>query len=316
MNARFVKLAGLAVLMAVSLWPGRASAQVDLSGQWAQIVSGDAKFRGPGPDLGDQAAIPLSEDGRALVASYSYSQISMPERMCMIWSQNYISITGHQIMIERINDPINGGTVGWGISSGGSDRSPLPIWIDGRPHPSENDIHMFSGFTTGLWEPGGVLTGHMTHMARGISQRNGSPLSDQAKMTIHLTRHGDFLTIMTVTEDPIYLEAPLVMAASFRRNPVGNALPVNAPCYPLSEVPSLDPPGTVPHNLPGQNADLNLYGQQFNLPPEVALGGKGHDDPSFRKTFADKYKIPGECHVRDQGRLDCIPGPPPERQGR
>lgn len=312
MSAKFMSVTCLAVLITVSLWPARATAQVDLSGQWAPIISGDAKFRGPGPDLGDQAAIPLNEEGRAIVASYSHSQISMPERMCMIWSQNYITITGHQIMIERINDPVNGGTIGWAISSGGSDRSPLPIWIDGRPHPSDNDLHTFNGFATGEWE-GGVLTGHVTHMARGITQRNGAPLSDQATMTIHLVRHGDFLEIITITEDPIYLDEPYVMAASFRRNPVGNALPVNAPCYPLSEVPSLDAPGTVPHYLPGENPDLETYAKQFNLPLEAALGGKGHSDPSFRKTLKDTYQIPAECHVLDPARLDCIPGPPPKR---
>jgi hypothetical protein len=312
MSARFVTVTGLAVLMTVSLWPSRASAQVDLTGQWAQIVSGNAKYRGPGPDIGDQPEIPLNEDARAFVASYAYSSISMPERMCMVWSQDYITITGHQIMIERINDPVNGGTVGWGISSGGSDRSPLPIWIDGRPHPSDNDMHTTNGFTTGTWE-GGVLTGHMTHMARGITQRNGAPLSDKATMTIHVTRHDDYLEIMTITEDPVYLEAPYVVSTSYRRNPIGNALPVNAPCYPLSEVPSLDVPGTVPHWLPGQNADLNLYGKQFNIPPEIVLGGKGHDDPSIRKTLKDSYKIPAECHVLDGGRQDCIVGPPPKQ---
>jgi len=311
MRARFLSVPGLAVLMLMSLWPAHALAQVDLSGQWAPIISGDAKFRGPGPDIGDQAAIPLNEEGRAFVATYSYSSISMPERVCMHWSQDYVTFTGHQITLSRMDDPVNGAVAGWYLSSGGSDRSPMPIWIDGRPHPSENDIHTFNAFTTGLWE-GGILTGHMDHMKRGITQRNGSPLSDEAKMTIHFIRHGELMTILTMTEDPIYLEEPYVMAASFRLNPVGNALPVNAPCYPVTEVPRLDAPGTVPHYLPGTNQYLDGFAKQFNLPLEAALGGKGHSDPAFRKTMKDKYKIPGECHVRDRARMDCIPGPLPK----
>jgi len=313
MSARLMRLARLAagILLIVALCPAPASAQVDLTGQWAPIISGDAKFRGPGPDLGDQAPIPLSEEGKAVVATYSYSMISMPERMCMHWSQDYITFTGHQIGIQRVDDPVNGGVVAWGISSGGSDRSPLPIWMDGREHPSPNDLHTFNAFTTGQWD-GGVLTGHMTHMKKGITQRNGAPLSDQATMTIHVVRHGDFLEILTITEDPIYLAGPYVMAASYRRNPIGNALPVNAPCYPLTEVPRLDTPGTVPHYLPGENPYLNDFGKQFNLPPSAALGGPNNMYPEFRKTLEKDYKIPNECHVRDPARLDCIPGPLPK----
>ena len=308
MSSRFVSLTGAAILLSLSLKPVPAFAQVDLSGQWGAINQSDARTRGPGPDLMDQTTVPLNAEGKAVAASYSYSTISMPDRMCMDWSQDYITFAPHAIMIERLDDPVNGGIAAWRVSAGGSDRATMPIWIDGRPHPSPNDLHTFNGFTTGLWE-GGVLTGHMTHMARGLTARNGSPLSDQAKMTIHITRHADILTIMTLTEDPIYLDAPLVQAGSYRINPVGNAGPVNPPCYPLTEVPRLDVPGTVPHYLPGQNPNLETFAKAHNLGLETVSGGAENAYPEYRKKLKDTYKIPGECHVRDQGRQDCLPGP-------
>ena len=304
MSRRFVSLAG-AALLAVS---APAYAQVDLSGQWAALNMNDARTRGPGPDLMDQTTIPLNDEGKAVAASYSYSTISMPDRMCMDWSQDYITFAPHAIMIERVDDPVNGGLAAVRISAGGSDRATMPIWLDGRAHPSENDIHTFNGFTTGQWD-GGVLTGHMTHMARGLTARNGSPLSDQATMTIHATRHGDILEIMTVTVDPVYLTAPYVQSGAYRINPVGNAGPVNPPCYPLTEVPRLDVPGTVPHYLPGQNPNEKTFADAHNLPLDVIRGGADNTAPEFRKKLKDTYKIPGECHVRDQGRLDCLPGP-------
>src|SRR5262249_24094618 len=156
------------------------------------------------------------EEGRAVGLSFSYSSVSMPERLSMDWSQDVITFAApHGIMIERLDDAVNGSVLAWRISAGGTHRPPLPIWMDARPHPSENDLHTFNGFTTGRWE-GTALTGQMTHMKRGITSRNGAPLSDQAKMTIHLVRHGDLLTITTVTEDPIYLDAPFVQAVSYR----------------------------------------------------------------------------------------------------
>jgi hypothetical protein len=305
--SRCVTVAGAAILLTLSFRPVPAFAQVvDLSGQWAAINQSDARTRGPGPDLVDYSVLPLNDEGRAAALSYSYSTISMPERMCMDWSEDYITFAPHAIMIERVDDPVNGAIVAWKISAGGSDRAPMPIWIDGRPHPSPNDLHTFGGFATGQWE-GGVLTGHLTHMKRGLTARNGAPLSDQATMTIHVVRHGNILTIMTLTEDPIYLDAPLVQAGTYRLNLAGNAAPVNPPCYPLTEVPRLDVPGTVPHYLPGANPNLETFAKSHNLPLEAVLGGADHIYPEYRKKLKDQYTPPPACKVKDQGRLDCIP---------
>jgi hypothetical protein len=143
-----------AIVLTLALTPVPAFAQVDLSGQWAAFNMHDARTRGPGPDLVDWSTIPLSEEGRQRALAYSYSMISMPERMCMHWSQNYIAFAPHAIMIERINDPVNGNLIGIGVSSGGSDRAPMPIWLDGRPRPSPNANHTFGGFTLGRWNGG------------------------------------------------------------------------------------------------------------------------------------------------------------------
>jgi hypothetical protein len=311
--SRFTRIASAAILSTLSFGSLTASAQVDLSGQWLSLNHSDARARGPGPDLVDYTAVPLNDEGRAVALSYSYSMISMPERLCMDWSQDFITFAPpHGIMIERLEDPVNGGVVAWRISAGGTHRATLPIWMDGRSHPSENDLHTFNGFTTGRWE-GAVLTGQMTHMKRGVTTRNGAPLSDQVKMTIHVVRHGDLLTIMTRTEDPIYLDRPFVQAISYRINPVGNVGPVNPPCYPLTELSRLDVPGTVPHYLPGQNPSEKEFAEAHGLPLETVTGGADHMFPEYRKKLKDTYKIPPECHVRSAATLDCVPGPARKR---
>ena len=80
MSSRFVSLTGVAIFL-ISFQSVPAFAQVDLSGQWAAINQSDAKTRGPGPDLMDQTAIPLNEEGRAVAASYSsvsYTHLTLP----------------------------------------------------------------------------------------------------------------------------------------------------------------------------------------------------------------------------------------------
>ena len=306
---RSVSIVSAAVVVcALSLSAAPARAQVDLTGQWAALNQSEARTRIPGPDLGDFVNLPLNDEGRAVGLSYSYSMISMPDRMCMDWSENYITFAPHDISIQRVDDPVNGGILAWRISAGGSDRAPIPIWLDGRERPSENDLHTFAGFTTGKWE-GGILTGRMTHMARGLSARNGAPLSDQATMTIHVVRHGDRLTIMTITEDPIYLAAPFVQAGSYTLNPVGDILPVNPPCYPLTELARLDVPGTVPHFIPGTNRQADDFAKKHNLPLETALGGTEQIYPEYRKRLKAGYKIPPPCKITDPFLLDCNPVP-------
>jgi hypothetical protein len=278
-------------------------AQVDLAGQWQTINHLEARTRGPGPDLADYLGIPLNDEGRAVALSFSYTMVSMTERMCMYNSQNLLTNDAPSLEIARVNNPVNGNLIGWKLSGGGSVRDPLPIWLDGRQRPSQNGLHTSAGFTLGEWD-GPVLRGSMTHMKRGITARNGSPLSEQATMTIHIVRNEDILTILTVTEDPVYLEAPLAQSATFLFNPVGNVNPVNAPCYPIVEVPRLDQPGSVPHYLPGTNPFADEFAKRWNLPLEAAHGGAQTMYPEFRKKLKDGYKIPAPCKAN--ARQDCI----------
>ena len=292
-----------AIIATLSVSRGAAFAQVDLSGQWQTINHLEARTRGPGPDLADYLGIPLNDEGRAVALSFSYSMVSMTERMCMYNSQNLLTNDAPSLVIERINDRVNGALTGWQLSGGGSVRDPLPIWLDRRQRPSANGLHTFAGFTLGEWD-GPVLRGSMTHMKHGITARNGAPLSDRATMTVHIVRNEDILTILTVVEDPVFLEAPHATSATFRFNPLGNVNPVNAPCYPLAEVPRLDQPGTVPHYLPGTNPFADEFAKRWNLPLEAAHGGAQTMYPEFRKKLKDSYKIPAPCKNND--RQDCI----------
>jgi hypothetical protein len=293
-GSKLITIASAAALLLLTSMTRSVSAQVDLSGQWTAINQQDNMTRGPGPDLADYTGLPINDEARAVALAYSSAVLSMTERGCMDYTEDYITFAPHNIMIERVNDPVTGDVLAWRISAGGSDRAPIPIWMDGRPYPSANDAHTFSGFTTGEWE-GGTLTAHMTHMKRGIVRRNGAPLSDRATMTLHIVRHGDLLTIMTVTEDPIYLEEPLVQTGSYRLNPRGNAPPTNPTCFPFTELPSLDAPGTVPHFMPGRNPDAQTFARKYNLPLEAAYGGAQTIYPEYRKKLKDSYTMPAMC---------------------
>jgi len=55
-----------------------------------------------------------------------------------------------------------------------------------------------------------MLTITTTHLKANYIRRNGVPRSEKARPTEHWTRHGDYLTVTTVIEDPVFLTEPLV----------------------------------------------------------------------------------------------------------
>src|SRR4029453_19685544 len=83
------------------------------------------------------------------------------------------------------------------------------IGMDGRPHPSEFEPHTFMGFSTGVWE-GTMLTVTTTHVKQGWHRRENIPASDEVTVMEHYVKHGNTLSHVSITEDPIFLAEPLI----------------------------------------------------------------------------------------------------------
>ncbi len=287
-----------ALFLLLPLMSVPAFAQFDLAGQWEALQHSDWIDRGPGPDIADYTGLAINDAARSVALSYTAAVLAMTERGCLHYSENYITFAPHSLLLWSETDPSTGTLVAWKVSAGGNDRDPMTIWMDGRPHPSENDFYPFSGFTTGIWE-GGTLTTYTTHMKTGMLRRNGVPTSDKATMAMHWIRHGNLLTIMSVVEDPIYLEEPQVTTRTWQLNPRGNTPRLNPPCFPFTELPRLEAEGAVPHFLPGRNPEENTFSNMYHLPREAALGGAETLYPEYRKTLKD-YMAPPQC-----GRYCC-----------
>jgi hypothetical protein len=148
--------------------------------------------------------------------------------------------------------------------------------MDGRPHPPDYAAHTWQGFSTGHWE-GSTLVVNTTHLKAGWIRRNGLPLSDQATMTDLFIRHGDYLTHVSMVQDPYYLTEPLVKTNGFRRNLYGRMDPY--PCEAVVEV--VREKGAVPNHLPGKNNDLPEFAQRHHLPFEATRGGAETAYPEY-----------------------------------
>ena len=181
--------------------------QVDLSGYWHNPMQEDGLERGGGPLSGEYEGIPLTDAARARADAWSASILTVPERQCIPHPSDY-GPSFSNLEITKEVSPESHEVIAWHthISWMAPERT---IWMDGRPHPSEYAEHQWQGFSTGEWV-GNALKVTTTHMKFGTLQRNGVPASPRATLTEYFMRHGDMLTLMSVLDDPAYLEEPMI----------------------------------------------------------------------------------------------------------
>jgi hypothetical protein len=154
------------------------------------------------------------------------------------------------------------------------------IWMDGRAHPPAHAPHTWMGFSTGAWE-GNMLTVTTTHIKQGWQRRENIPASDEVTLIEHYVKLGpDLLTHISVADDPVYLEEPLVRSQEFQRNPDPNGFNPYWDCQYADEGEQTR--GAVPHYLPGENPWIAEYAATHDLPQEATLGGAATIYPEYR----------------------------------
>src|SRR5262245_13160452 len=186
-----------------------AFAQIDFSGEWAPLYHEDAPERGPGPELGDYLEMPINDAARLRADSWDADRISVvQEYQCRPHAADYALRGLGNIRIWREIDTATQRLIAFHMHFLAWD-SERTVWMDGRPHPGDYAPHTWQGFSTGVWE-GNMLTITTTHLKANYLRRNGLPRSEKAILTEHWTRHADWLTIVSVIEDPVFLTEPLV----------------------------------------------------------------------------------------------------------
>ncbi len=263
--------------------PVGVSAGADLSGIWQPRVHEDQPERGPGPELGDFAGLPITDGARRWAEAWDASRLTVPEHQCQVHIVPYIYRGPLNVRIWLEKDPKTQQTLAIKhyISTYEQTRT---IWMDGRSHPSPNAPHTWMGFSTGRWE-GDKLTVTTTHIKQGWIRRNGLPHSDRTTMTEHFIRHGNQFTHITVVRDPVFLTEPLVKSQTFVLNP--RELPEQNwlwVCQPVVEIADRSP-AAVPAYLPGENPFLKDFGKRFNIPEAAVRGGAETMYPEFAATL-------------------------------
>jgi hypothetical protein len=267
------------VLCALFLTSVTAHGQQDLSGMWGQRFHEDSPERGGGPDIGDYTGLPVNDAARLRADSWTASKWTMPERQCEPHPADYGPRGPANLRIASTVDPISQDVIAWHVTIMWQLQH-RTIYMDGRPHASEHAQHSWQGFSTGEWE-GDMLKVTTTHLKEGWVRRNGLPRSDRAKLTEYFIRNDNYLTLVTVVEDPVYLTEPLVRTSDWVLDPGVQLSPFS--CIPTIEIER--PRGAVPHYLPDTNPYLTEYAEKEGLPLDAARGGAPTMYPEYLRTL-------------------------------
>ena len=213
------------------------SAQVDLTGYWVALVTEDWLWRMITAPPGDATSVPLNQEGRRVAGEWDLTQdaasgeacrpfgaaglMRLPLRLHIAWQdENTLAIetdAGEQTRLLRFGGeavpPAETSwqgftTAEWTRPVGGFD---LRAVLSGRP-PTASD-----------GPPKGSLKAVTTRLRAGYLRKNGLPYSDNAKLTEYFSRvsafGNDYLTVLSIVHDPVYLNADFVTSSHFKREP-------------------------------------------------------------------------------------------------
>jgi hypothetical protein len=257
-----------------------AFSQIDFTGVWSpRMADEDLPERRPGPSLANFIGLPINDYARKWGLAYRPGRLSLPEHQCQVHVVHYIYRGPLSVRIWEERDPITYELISIDqyVNTFEQKRT---IWMDGRPHPSVNAPHTWMGFSTGIWE-GNMLTVTTTHIKQGWFRRENLPSSDEVTMVEHFIRNGDKMTHISVTEDPVYLEEPLIKSEEFTISQNPNNFTPFWPCEYIEE--GQWERGVVPHYLPGENPFVSEYAATHNLPVDATLGGAKTMYPEYRE---------------------------------
>ena len=277
--------AALLVLVGLLL-PTPATAQIDLAGEWGNRMHEDQPERAGGPMIGDFAGLPINEAGQQRGESWSASLLTVPEHQCGPHPANYAAMHSN-LRITKEVEPQSQNVVAWHLLHESFNRF-RTVWMDGRPRPSEDALHTWQGFSTGRWV-GNALEITTTHMKESRIRRNGIEHSDEAVLIEFLTRHDNFLTLISILEDPHTLEEPYIHSRHFELSEGQTIRP-----YPCRGVVEIDRPlGDIPHHLPGENPFTEQYQELYGIPAEAAMGGAETLLPEYRLRLKELFAAGG-----------------------
>lgn len=274
--------AAVCLFLAGSIMAPPVFGQIDFSGEWAVRLHEDSPTRRnpPGAQIGEYLGLPINEAARLRADTWDAGILTLREHQTSEHTSPYM-IRGGNLRISKVVDDASQQVIAFKILCAANPYATRTIWMDGRSHPPEYAAHTWQGFSTGKWEAD-TLTVETTHIKAGLIQSNGVPHSERATLIEHFIRHGDYLTVVGIVNDPAYLEEPFIRSSNYVMDAHQRLGP--NPFEIVDEIAGR-PDGNIPHHLPGTNAFLREFSEHSGIPFAATRGGKETTYPEYRLTL-------------------------------
>ena len=256
---------------------GPRYAPISFVGEWSGRYHEEQPDRVPGEEPGDFSGLPINEAARMFGDSWDVARHAVLEHQCAPYTLPYMFFGPNQFRIWEEKHPDTQELLAIRMYMG-TYQQRRTIWMDGREHPPDYAPHTFMGFSTGEWN-GDILTITTTHIKAGYFRRTGIPASDRLTVVEHWMKHGNVLSQVTISTDPVYLTEPYIRSQEFVLMERGNTNWLYN-CEYVMEVPK--DKNEVPHYLPGQNPWIGEFSAKHAMPEAGVRGGAETLLPEWR----------------------------------
>jgi hypothetical protein len=221
----------------------KAAAPIDPTGNWVAVVTEDWRWRMLTPRQGDYAGVPLSVEGKKVADAWAPAKSSsdgcraygaaaimrVPGRLRIAWdSDTTLRIdtdAGQQTRLLRFekSSPAPVTRTWQGHSAAEWERIPQPGGLGVSIQQAPPRVGTLKVVTTGL--------------RSGYLRKNGVPYSDETTVTEYFDRtsayESDWLTVLTIVDDPKYLTQQFITSTHFKREPDASKW-MPTPCEPVT----------------------------------------------------------------------------------
>lgn len=206
-----------------------ADAPFDLTGYWVSVITQNWRLRMVVPARGDYIGIPLNEASKKIADAWDAAKDESAGNQCQGYNAAIIMTQPERLHVtwedaNTLRMEIDAGTQ-TRVFHFGNWKSP------GGPATWQGDSTAIWLSRRQLTDPSGpkgrslkVVT---TNLRPGYLRKNGVPYSAQAKLTEYFDVFQEpneeaWMIATTVVEDPVYLDAPLILSAQFKKEADGS----------------------------------------------------------------------------------------------
>ena len=218
--------------------PPREAAHFDLTGYWSAIVTEDWRVRMTTPPKGDYQGVPLNAAGRKVADAWDPAKetgqgeafckaygapglLRVPTRLHITWVDDatlqLATDAGSQTRTFRFAAPGSAAAAAPAAAAPSLQGTSVATWFK-QPQSK--------GFGPAPSEGPGTLRVLTTGLLAGHLRKNGVPYSDRTTLTEYYQRHSDFgsewMTVLTIVEDPEYLARSFITSTHFKREHDGS----------------------------------------------------------------------------------------------